>query len=159
MGWRSRIHGRVEDNTPEELARYRNIYVEALASAASTLDLPIGLTRNSLILENIRIAADNPFSTHGIVERIFQEITKLVAPELLKDSPTYDSDQDAEEDIESAEKQSTTEFLAREEDDPAHSDAGRSDGNEDAPCENSNSGFCLHDAAIDLVAGNWIERG
>ena len=46
------------------------------------------ITRNSLILENIRIAADQPFWTTSVVDKVFKEIARIVAPESLEEALT-----------------------------------------------------------------------
>ena len=63
----------------------------------SECDLSQNITRNSLILKNIRIAAHRPFYTTGIVDKIFKEIARIVAPETLEEALT-ESDEDKAED-------------------------------------------------------------
>jgi hypothetical protein len=44
--------------------------------------------RNSLILENIRIAADESMCLLEIVDKVFKEIARLVAPNTLEEALT-----------------------------------------------------------------------
>jgi hypothetical protein len=148
----------VKENSPEELAHYRDIYADAVGSAVSTSDLPISLTRNSLIVENVRIAADDPFSTHGIVERIFHEITKLVAPEILEECPMDDGELEEDEDGESTHGKSNAESTANEQDDTAHSSADEDEVGGDDLGASSNSGFYSYEVAIDLASGKLDQK-
>lgn len=93
--------GRAEDdadcleNSPEELARYRAMYLQFMEQcltkddvsksnfSESTLNgiLSHGCaqtTRRSLVIENLQIAADDPVCTVGIVNKIFDEVARLV---------------------------------------------------------------------------------
>ncbi|KAK5007390.1 hypothetical protein LTR28_005350 [Elasticomyces elasticus] len=44
----------------------------------TTSSSPVSLTRNSLIAENLYIAADNPLCTALIMRKVFEEIAKVV---------------------------------------------------------------------------------
>jgi hypothetical protein len=54
----------------------------------SAYDLDPNLTRNSLILENIRIAADESTCLLEIVDKVFKEIARLVVPNTLEEALT-----------------------------------------------------------------------
>ena len=83
------------ENSPEELALYRAMYLQFMERCLTngdrsksgvvenpsnniSLDGSAKLTRNSIIFENLKIAADDPVCTHEIVNKIFDEIAELV---------------------------------------------------------------------------------
>ena len=78
------------ENSPEELAKYRQEYLRVegdLISKRHTShldELDITLTRQSLVVDNVHIAAINFVYNLPIVLKIFKEITRLVAPEVLQ---------------------------------------------------------------------------
>lgn len=84
------------EDSPETLAFYRDTYdrimetclsqegasrgcgQDACNSRESDLKSPVRFTRNSLIAENLYIAAENPLCTGAILDKIFDEIAKIV---------------------------------------------------------------------------------
>jgi hypothetical protein len=73
----------IKENSPEELTHYRKVYVEAIEDVKGKDTSNSSLTQNSLIYENLYIAASNPVCMHGIVTKTFTEIAKIIAPETL----------------------------------------------------------------------------
>ncbi|KAJ8122096.1 hypothetical protein O1611_g9932 [Lasiodiplodia mahajangana] len=63
------------ENSPEELQRFRSAYCDMIGKLLGT-EHPKA-TKMSLVIENLKIAADNPISTHGIVERVFEEMERV----------------------------------------------------------------------------------
>ncbi|PYI11086.1 hypothetical protein BO78DRAFT_448715 [Aspergillus sclerotiicarbonarius CBS 121057] len=71
------------ENSPEELKSLRQTYYHHITQKllmtdptlcnASETD-PAKWTRRSMVIENVRIAADNPLCTHGIISTIFEKI-------------------------------------------------------------------------------------
>ncbi len=61
------------ENSPEELAFYRSTYLQIMEKCNPSEE-GIRLTRNSIIIENLGIAADQKMCTHEIVRKIFNEI-------------------------------------------------------------------------------------
>lgn len=112
----------IKENSPDELSRYREMYqgfIAALATQAyedafhDASDEPqaprpeacVQVTRNSLMIENLAIAADNPMCTDAIIEKIFEEITRVTDEEYNdkseeEDEDSEDSDAEAEEEEE-----------------------------------------------------------
>ena len=107
----------IKENSPDELSRYREMYqgfIAALATqahedvthdAGNVYRVPqpeacVQLTRNSLMIENLAIAADNPMCTDAILEKIFEEIARVTEDEYNNDSEDEDEgsvdDDDAE---------------------------------------------------------------
>lgn len=109
----------IKENSPDELSRYREMYqgfIAALATQAyeaashHASDEPVilrpeasvQLTRNSLMIENLAIAANNPMCTDAILEKIFEEITRFTEEEYSDNSEnegegSEDDDAEAEE--------------------------------------------------------------
>jgi Phosphotransferase enzyme family len=86
------------EDSPEALTRYREIFARAMDQTLSECDLSQNITHNSLILENIRLAADQPFYTTSIVDKVFREITRIIAPESLEEALTESDEGDKAED-------------------------------------------------------------
>jgi hypothetical protein len=160
------------ENSPEELARYREIYAHAMERTLSECDLGQNITRNSLILENIRIAADEPFYTTGIVGKVFKEIARIVAPETLEETPTESDEGDkteaeAEErdevDGEDEEPKIAREVFAGTDTDLKQGD-GAPAGNAESVSTDSDdesdekSGFYLDEIALALAKGDLDEK-
>jgi len=61
------------ENSPKELAVYRSMYLEFMEAYCTTED-GSKLTRNSIIIESLKNAADEPICTVEIVEKIYNEI-------------------------------------------------------------------------------------
>lgn len=88
-GWNEDMERGVEplgvwEDSPETLRKYRSIYtgfVQPLAD--SNGNQLFGLTRNSLIYENLFIAANDPVCTSGILQKVFGEIQNLVRADML----------------------------------------------------------------------------
>jgi serine/threonine protein kinase len=83
--------GCLREDSPEELTRYRHEYLR-IVEDLKRKEMPEGkgfvdttLTRQSLVVENILIAAMNFTCTHGIVTKVFKEIARLVAPEAFEE--------------------------------------------------------------------------
>jgi hypothetical protein len=76
------------EDSPQTLAFYRSTYLNFMAKCLSSED-DTKLTRNSLIVENLSIAADDPCCTYGIVSKIFDEIV-LLDDECLKSTDRDD---------------------------------------------------------------------
>lgn len=71
----------INENSPDELTKYREMYVQFMKDSSDTEhpeEVEV-LTRHALLLENVLIAAEDPISTPGIVEKIFDEIKSRVA--------------------------------------------------------------------------------
>ncbi|MCJ1347383.1 hypothetical protein MMC31_005608 [Peltigera leucophlebia] len=83
------------ENSPEELARYRAMYLQFKEQCLSkdggskgyfsecTINSILShvsakITRRSILIENLQIAADDPVCTIGIVKKIFDEVDKRV---------------------------------------------------------------------------------
>lgn len=83
------------ENSPEELARYRAMYLQFMeqcltkdgGSKGSFSECTINsilsdgsakITRRSIVVENLQIAADDPVCTFEIVNKIFDEVAKRV---------------------------------------------------------------------------------
>lgn len=79
------------ENSPEELARYRAMYLQYMRQCLTknggskgyfseynmdniSLNRSAQITRRSIVIENLQIAADNPVCTFGIVAKIFDEV-------------------------------------------------------------------------------------
>jgi hypothetical protein len=73
--------GDAKENSPDELDHYRNVYADIMTKHG----FDARLTRNSLILENLYIAASDPICQHGIVGKVFDEIARLIVPETMED--------------------------------------------------------------------------
>lgn len=94
-------HGRARadagclENSPEELARYRAMYLQFMEQcltkdngsrgyfSESTLNSILShgsakITRRSIVIENLQIAADDPVCTFEIVNKIFDEVAGRV---------------------------------------------------------------------------------
>lgn len=79
----------IYENSPEELALYRSMYQELISEIAEkkstiwdindkqAINASVRLTRNALMAENLSIAATDPTSMAGIVDKIFKEISKV----------------------------------------------------------------------------------
>ena len=125
---RTAIPEDVKENSPEELNRYREIYqgfIAALAKKAvgkayqnlgdeSTRVLQrerlVQRTRNSLMIDNLSIAASTPMCQDGILRKIFEEIEQI-------DRDKYDetSNDDEEESEVGEDEESTKENIPGEE--------------------------------------------
>jgi len=163
-----------KEDSPEELARYREIYAQAMERTLSECDLGQNITRNSLILENIRIAADEPFYRTGIVDKIFREIALIVAPETLEERPTESDEGDKAEDGAEAEERDEVdgedeepkiaeEVFAGTDTDLEQGDGARtgnteSDSTDDDDESDEESDFYVHDIALALAEGNLDEK-
>jgi hypothetical protein len=88
-GWNEEMERGVEplgvwEDSPETLRKYRSIYTGFVQSFADSNGNPVfGLTRNSLICENLFIAANDPVCTSGILQKVFGEIQDLVRADVL----------------------------------------------------------------------------
>lgn len=85
------------EDSPEALTRYREIFARAMDQTLSECDLSQNITHNSLILENIRLAVDQPFYMTSIVDKIYKEITRIIAPESLEEALTESDEGDKAE--------------------------------------------------------------
>jgi Phosphotransferase enzyme family len=89
-------HGGTVENSPEELANYRLEYLRMIKglkstkNAAEPLEADVTLTRQSLVVDNIRIAASTFGFTLNIVEKVFKEITRLMSPETFQEMEEAD---------------------------------------------------------------------
>ena len=134
---------RIKENSPEELSRYRQIYqgfIAVLAEQAygkaskETANKALSLgyaaqsvqrTRNSLMIDNLSIAAGNAMCQDGILVKIFEEIENV-------DKETYENVEEQEEDREEEEEVEESDGEEDVEDDePAdlHGQANPLDGN------------------------------
>lgn len=83
------------ENSPEELARYRAMYLQFMEQCLTkdggskgyfsecTIDSILfdgsdSITRRSTVVENLQIAADDPVCTFEIINKIFDEVAKRV---------------------------------------------------------------------------------
>jgi hypothetical protein len=78
----------VLEDSPETLALYRSMYLDFMAKCVASEE-DTKLTRNSLIIENLCIAANESLCTDGIVRKIFDEIV-LLDDEALKSTDRDD---------------------------------------------------------------------
>ncbi|KAE8145895.1 kinase-like domain-containing protein [Aspergillus avenaceus] len=90
------------DNSPEELMALRSAYQESITRAllqnkvlsGSSVSESPRWTRRSLAIRNLKIAADNLLSTHGIVEKVFGKIQDFLSKQQksvdMKDRSLYD---------------------------------------------------------------------
>ncbi|RAO70470.1 uncharacterized protein BHQ10_006482 [Talaromyces amestolkiae] len=89
-GWNEDMERGVEpvgvwEDSPEILRKYRSIYVGFMQSFARSNNNPLfGLTRNSIIYENLLIAANDPLCTFGILQKVFGEIQNHVRTDVLQ---------------------------------------------------------------------------
>lgn len=60
------------ENSPEELARYRAMYVDFIGAYSSERESQ-ELAGRSLLIDKLQFAADDPICTHQIVEKVFKE--------------------------------------------------------------------------------------
>ncbi|ERF69665.1 hypothetical protein EPUS_03657 [Endocarpon pusillum Z07020] len=80
------------ENSPEELAKYRQEYLRVVKALGSNNDgtgpeeVDVTLTRQSLVMKSICIAAGNFVSTWPIVGKVFKEIARLVGPEAYQET-------------------------------------------------------------------------
>lgn len=164
----------VRENSPEELTHYRNVYVEAIENVKGQDTSDSSLAQNSLIYENLYIAASNPACMHGIVTKIFTEIAKIVAPETLIqeiDAEALDvdsgdlvgdedgtSDHDGGEALISRSVADAGRIENQSQKNPSHEDAAtsthttNSEQNEDE--EDASDGFFLYEVATALAENN-----
>ncbi|KAI0490319.1 hypothetical protein F4859DRAFT_457752 [Xylaria cf. heliscus] len=74
------------ENSPEELRHFRATYCDIIEKLVGSVGMECPIwTRRSLVIENLNIAADNPTSTHGIAERVFEEMKQDVGKPLEVD--------------------------------------------------------------------------
>ena len=103
--WDPLVHGYFTsgsqfENSPEELEKYRQEYLRIVKALKSNKDgtepeeVDVTLTRQSLVVENICIAARNWVCTRQIVEKAFKEIACLVAPESYQEIEGRDNSED-----------------------------------------------------------------
>ncbi|RDW90796.1 phosphotransferase family protein [Aspergillus mulundensis] len=89
------------ENSPAELASYREKYQEIIAGLS---DYPSArkLAHDSLVIHNLKIAADDPICTDHIIERIFEEVKAKTAKDdsTGKAAKLEDKKQGAEEEEE-----------------------------------------------------------
>ncbi|RJE26840.1 Phosphotransferase enzyme family [Aspergillus sclerotialis] len=79
-GWNEDMERGIEpvgvwEDLPETLKFYRGGYAGFIASGAEAHS---SLTRNSVVYENLHIAASEPLCTHPILEKIFDEIVRIL---------------------------------------------------------------------------------
>lgn len=88
-GWNEDMERGIEPigvwaDSPETLRKYRSIYMGFMQSFAGSSSNPLfGLTRNSIICENLLIAANDPVCTFGILQKVFNEIQNIVRADVL----------------------------------------------------------------------------
>ena len=76
------------ENSPAELKHYRRVYRDFMEGikleqvGAPTNKVNISLTVQSLVVENLNIAAENPMCTYAILEKMFKEIARVIAPDV-----------------------------------------------------------------------------
>ncbi|KAI9748202.1 MAG: hypothetical protein M4579_007287, partial [Chaenotheca gracillima] len=74
------------ENSPRELATYRAKYEQFILECKGQGDSSANaLTRNSLLVENLSIAADDPICTLGVVSKVFDEVRAQVAPSITEE--------------------------------------------------------------------------
>ncbi len=71
-------YDRIMESCPSQEGASRVCGQDACNSGESDLKSPVRFTRNSLIAENLYIAAENPLCTGAILSKIFNEIAKIV---------------------------------------------------------------------------------
>ncbi|KAI0535119.1 kinase-like domain-containing protein [Xylaria digitata] len=91
-GWEPAAYGYIpsgtaknykSQNSPGELQRFREAYCEMIGNLLGSTDA-VGTkwTRRSLMIENLKIAADDPGSTNEIIERVFEGIKQSATQSL-----------------------------------------------------------------------------
>ncbi|KAI1202509.1 kinase-like domain-containing protein [Nemania serpens] len=66
-----------KENSPEELQHFRAAYSNMIEKLYGSMGTKCpSWTRKSLLIENLKIAADNLVTTHGIVDKVFEEMGK-----------------------------------------------------------------------------------
>ena len=78
-GWNEDMERGIEpvgvwEDSPETLRFYRGVYAGFIASGAEAHSM----TRNSVVYENLHIAASEPLCTHSILEKMFDEIVRIL---------------------------------------------------------------------------------
>jgi len=107
----------IKENSPDELSRYRKMYQDFVAALATQAyvnasykdandnfvvprpEACVQLTRNSLMIENLAIAASNPMCTDAILVKVFEEIAHVTEDAYNNDPEDEDEggvDDDAE---------------------------------------------------------------
>ncbi|KAL4807079.1 kinase-like domain-containing protein [Aspergillus unguis] len=96
----------IKENTPKELALYREKW-QTIITAASTNPSAKKLAHNSLVVHNLKIAADDPMCEDHIVEKIFEEAKEKTleqstrngtrSEEKDKDNVEEDEDEDVDD--------------------------------------------------------------
>lgn len=166
----------VRENSPKELSRYREMYQHFIAAPfrhaledacrhnpaygrqleALILEPYARLTRNSLMIDNLAIAANNPLCTDGILEKIFEEIVK-VTEDAYKDA---EGNEDEDSDVENVEEdKADAEAVALENDAVEETDnlddsAEGGQGENDGGLENRDGGDGNVDECFDLGGFN-----
>ncbi|KAI1189852.1 kinase-like domain-containing protein [Nemania serpens] len=63
------------ENSPEELSHFRAAYCDMMGKLTESMGTGRPTwTRRSLAIQNLKIAADNPITTHGIVKSVFEQM-------------------------------------------------------------------------------------
>jgi Phosphotransferase enzyme family len=80
------------ENSPAELEHYRKAFrdivkklKERQQDVAASNEIDVVITTQSLVVENLYIAADNQMCRYAILDKIFKEIARIVAPEIYQE--------------------------------------------------------------------------
>ncbi|KAI1167431.1 kinase-like domain-containing protein [Nemania serpens] len=80
-----------DENSPEELRHFRAAYCDMIEKLYGSMGTECPTwTRKSLVMQNLQIAADNPITTHGIVDKIFEEMKEASEKPLEVDGEELD---------------------------------------------------------------------
>ena len=102
--WREIKSSRSSNGLPkiEDVAKYRTRYLDLIDELGDSEDFGPRQTHNSLVIGNLKCAADNPNDTMAVIDTIFHKIAVLIHPqilsqrlghELLNDVPDSDDDE------------------------------------------------------------------
>ncbi|CAG8098334.1 unnamed protein product [Penicillium olsonii] len=91
--------GIVWEDSPDSLKLYRSVYASAMRTHQhnKTGTTTATLTTNSLIYENLLIAAGEPLSMNEIVMKVFEEIAALVQEDLQQQAEKNDESENEED--------------------------------------------------------------
>lgn len=97
LDWNPFVYGACEDS-PKTLKRYRAIYAECMEShySPSRQAARFYLTRNSLVCQNLFLAATHPDFVYGVLEKILREIENVVRNGLLNEDGDSSDEEDSD---------------------------------------------------------------
>ncbi|KAL5342911.1 hypothetical protein BJX70DRAFT_394351 [Aspergillus crustosus] len=132
--------GSIYESSPAELASFRRRYQEIVAEVSNN-PLSKNTTHDSLFLSNLKIAADDPVCTDGIIGKIFDEIkakTSVLGSSVANEVTDSQNERDSVK-RESFEQENVT--------------LEKSDSEEDDDDDDDDDDFYLYEVCTDLVKG------